>query len=51
VVVTNRIYKHCGLNDLEQLEPASEYKPGEVLTAEKVREYISAAAVNTSSVR
>jgi quercetin dioxygenase-like cupin family protein len=43
VVVTNRIYKHSGLNDLEQLETAPEHKPGEVLTAERVREYIKAA--------
>ena len=45
MVVVNRIYKHCGLNDLEQIELAPEYRPGEILTAEKVREYISAAAI------
>lgn len=43
VVVTNRIYKHSGLNDLEQLETAPEYRTGEILNAEKVREYIEAA--------
>jgi quercetin dioxygenase-like cupin family protein len=24
----NRIYRHCGLNDLEQIEDAPEYRPG-----------------------
>ncbi|MHB9149163.1 MAG: cupin domain-containing protein [Thermoleophilia bacterium] len=43
VVVTNRIYRQCGLNDLEQLETAPEYRPGETLTAERVREYVEAA--------
>jgi quercetin dioxygenase-like cupin family protein len=32
----NRIFKACGLNDLEQLEDAPEYEPGVVLTAERV---------------
>src|SRR5689334_20590205 len=32
----NRIYKHCGLNDLEQLEDAPEYRPGIDLTADRV---------------
>jgi len=32
----NRIYEKFGLNDLEQLEDAPEYKPGVVLTAEMV---------------
>lgn len=36
----NRIYKYCGLNDLEQIENAPEYKPGVKLTAEKVEEYL-----------
>ena len=36
----NRIYKHCGLNDLEQIENAPEYEPGVNLTAEKVEEYL-----------
>ena len=36
VVITNRIYKQSGLNDLEQLENAPEYDPNERLTAERV---------------
>jgi quercetin dioxygenase-like cupin family protein len=37
----NRIYEKFGLNDLEQLEDAPEYKPGVVLTAEMVAEFIN----------
>lgn len=33
----NRIFKHCGLNDLEQLEDAPEYQPGIELTPDYVR--------------
>jgi quercetin dioxygenase-like cupin family protein len=33
----NRIFKHCGLNDLEQIEDAPEYGAGVELTAEVVR--------------
>lgn len=33
----NRIFKHCGLNDLEQIEDAPEYRPGLELTPEYVR--------------
>lgn len=36
----NRIYKHCGLNDLEQMEDAPEYAPGVVLDAETMERYI-----------
>lgn len=36
----NRIYKRCGLNDLEQIENAPEYEPGVQLTTEKVEEYL-----------
>jgi quercetin dioxygenase-like cupin family protein len=36
----NRIFKHCGLNDLEQIEDAPEYRPGLELTAELVRALI-----------
>jgi gentisate 1,2-dioxygenase len=39
----NRIYKNCGLNDLEQIEDAPEYDPNVVLTAELVRDYIARA--------
>src|SRR5579884_2110294 len=40
VVITNRIYKQCGLNDLEQIETAPEYNPNEKLTAERLRRYL-----------
>src|SRR5579875_3543353 len=40
IVVTNRIYKQCGLNDLEQIETAPEYNPNEKLTAERLRRYL-----------
>jgi quercetin dioxygenase-like cupin family protein len=33
----NRIFKHCGLNDLEQIEDAPEYEPGMKLTPEIIR--------------
>ena len=36
----NRIFKYCGLNDLEQIEDAPEYKPGVKLTPEMVRSFI-----------
>jgi hypothetical protein len=39
-VITNRIYKQSGLNDLEQLETAPEYDPGEELNAETIRKYL-----------
>lgn len=39
----NRIYKYCGLNDMEQLENAPEYDPTVTLTADKVKEYIQKA--------
>ena len=38
--VINRIFKDCGLNDLEQIEDAPEYKPNVVLDAEKVAKYL-----------
>lgn len=34
---TNRIFKYCGLNDLEQIEDAPEYKPDFELRPEFVR--------------
>jgi quercetin dioxygenase-like cupin family protein len=39
-VITNRIYRKCGLNDLEQLENAPEYDPSEQLTAERLKRYL-----------
>lgn len=46
IVVTNRIYKMSGLNDLVQLENAPEYNPGETLTAERVKDYIAKAVAH-----
>jgi quercetin dioxygenase-like cupin family protein len=40
----NRIYKNCGLNDLEQIENAPEYDPNIVLTAELVKTYVMVGA-------
>jgi quercetin dioxygenase-like cupin family protein len=37
----NRIYRKFGLNDVEQLEDAPEYKPGVTLTPELVAQYLS----------
>lgn len=36
----NRIFKQCGLNDLEQIEDAPEYQPGVVLTPEMIRDFL-----------
>jgi quercetin dioxygenase-like cupin family protein len=36
----NRIFKHCGLNDLEQLEDAPEFKPAITVTPELVRKLL-----------
>ena len=44
IICTNRIYKQSGLNDLEQIENAPEYVPGEKLTAERLRRYLHAKA-------
>jgi quercetin dioxygenase-like cupin family protein len=42
VSVINRIYKACGLNDLEQLENAPEYVPNTVVTPELVESFLRA---------
>jgi len=36
----NRVFKKCGLNDLEQIEDAPEYDPRVKLDAETVRKYL-----------
>ena len=41
----NRIFKSCGLNDLEQLDDAPEYRAGVALTAEMVSQLIRPATV------
>ena len=38
----NRVYKFCGLNDLEQLEDAPEYDSKIVLNAEVIKRYLVA---------
>jgi quercetin dioxygenase-like cupin family protein len=40
ISAVNRIFKACGLNDLEQLEDAPEYRPNVVLTAEAVAQFL-----------
>jgi quercetin dioxygenase-like cupin family protein len=40
ISVVNRIYKACGLNDLEQLENAPEYVPNTVVTPELVEQFL-----------
>ncbi len=40
ISVINRIFKQCGLNDLEQIEDAPEYDPAVKLTPELVREFL-----------
>jgi uncharacterized RmlC-like cupin family protein len=37
----NRIYKYCGLNDLEQIEDAPEYDPKVVLDGELAKQYLA----------
>ncbi len=36
----NRIFKHSGLNDLEQIEDAPEYDPSLTLTPELIRDFL-----------
>jgi quercetin dioxygenase-like cupin family protein len=40
ISIINRIFKACGLNDLEQLEDAPEYDPSVELSAELVEAYL-----------
>ncbi len=42
ISATNRIYKACGLNDLEQLEDAPEYVAGLQVTEDLVRQFLRA---------
>lgn len=41
ISVINRIYKQCGLNDLEQIEDAPEYDPNIILDVDTIRNYLS----------
>jgi quercetin dioxygenase-like cupin family protein len=43
----NRVYRHSGLNDLEQLEDAPEYRPGLLLDVETIRGYLKAGQPQT----
>jgi quercetin dioxygenase-like cupin family protein len=43
ISVINRIFKSCGLNDLEQLDDAPEFKPGVALNAQMVARYLNKA--------
>ncbi len=36
----NRIFKHCGLNDLEQIEDAPEFEPDLTLTPDLIRQFL-----------
>jgi len=42
VSAINRVYKYCGLNDLEQLEDAPEYDAKVALTPELIERYLKA---------
>ena len=42
ISIVNRIFKACGLNDLEQIEDAPEYDAKVVLTAEVIKRYLVA---------
>lgn len=44
----NRIYKYCGLNDLEQLENAPEYDPQVVLNGERMQQYLAGKIKETA---
>lgn len=48
ISVVNRIYKACGLNDLEQLENAPEYVPNTVVTPELVESFLRAKERTTA---
>jgi hypothetical protein len=41
ISAVNRIFKAAGLNDLEQLEDAPEYRPGVKVTPELVEQFLT----------
>ncbi len=45
VSATNRIYKYCGLNDLEQIEDAPEYDPSVHLDDETILRYLTTGVI------
>ena len=44
ISAVNRIFKAAGLNDLEQLEDAPEYRPGVTVTPELVEQFLAGKA-------
>ena len=46
----NRIFKSCGLNDLEQLDDAPEFDPTVVLSAERVAQYLRASDKTSTGI-
>jgi quercetin dioxygenase-like cupin family protein len=48
ISAVNRIYKAAGLNDLEQLETAPEYRPGVKVTPELVEQFLSGRVKRTA---
>ena len=44
VSAVNRVYRHCGLNDLVQIEDAPEYRPGVTVTPELVEAFLHGRA-------
>ena len=40
ISAVNRIFKACGLNDLEQIEDAPEYRPGVTVTPQMVEDFL-----------
>jgi mannose-6-phosphate isomerase-like protein (cupin superfamily) len=44
ISAVNRIFKASGLNDVEQIEDAPEYRPGVVVTPEMVRRFLRVKA-------
>ena len=48
ISAVNRIYRHCGLNDLEQIEDAPEYRPGVVVTPDLVEQLLRGKAKVTA---
>jgi len=41
ISAVNRIFKAAGLNDLEQLEDAPEYRPGVTVTPDIVEQFLT----------
>ena len=48
ISIINRIFKACGLNDLEQIENAPEYDPAVELNAEVIEAYLRGSRATTT---